>query len=300
MLVADFPSPAEAFAAPAEVAKVMAKKIFSAPTPGAVVDTPAAVAAVPAAVEKIAGAVIGAPVPVAKNAKAPAIAAPAEVAKVMEKKIFSAPMPRAVVDTPTAVAAVPTAVAKIAGAVIGAPVPVAKNTKVLVAKKAKVAKESAPVMADVATLVPVPVAKAKAPEENVPGPFHPSRVVVEIVGMEMGDQGHSCEEHPNNCGEMLADNVVVRLRKVQIVVDGCKETAIAAYWVSDSIDRCHVGFLLCNMVKHAVRYDRALAQVTRVFSNDLMCSDTAERQMFHKNKGCYLAAIIAWRSRYNK
>jgi hypothetical protein len=299
-LAADFPMPVVAIAAPAEVAKVMAKKIFSAPMPGAVVDAPTAVAAVPAAVANIAGAVIGAPALVAKNAKVPAIAAPAEVAKVMAKKIFSAPMPGAIVDVPAAVAAVPAVVAKIAGAVIGAQAPVVKNAKAPVAKKAKVEKESAPVMADVPTPVPVPVAKATAPKENVHGPFHPSGVVVKIVGTEMGDRGSSCEEHPNNCGEVLADNVVVRLRKVQIVVDGREETAIVAYWVSGGIDCCRVGFLPRHMVKHAVCYNGGLAQVTRVFSNNPMCSDTVEHCMFHKNKGCCLVAIIAWRSRYNE
>jgi hypothetical protein len=265
--------------------------------PGAVVDAPTAVAAVPAAVAKIASAVVGAPALVAKNAKAMAVAAPAEVAKVIAKKVFPAPMPGAVVDAPVAVAAVPTAVAKIAGAVVGAPVPVAKNAKALVAKNAKVAQESAPVMADVPTPVPVPVAKATAPKENVRGPFHPSGVVMEIVGTEMGDQGRSCEEHPNTCDEVLANNVVVRLQKVQIVVDGRKEMAITAYWVSDGIDCYHVGFLPRHMVKHAVRYNGALAQVTCVFSNNPMCSDTAECCMFHKNKECCLAAIIV-RSRY--
>ncbi len=124
-------------------------------------------------------------------------------------------------------------------------------------------------------------------------------MVVEIVGTEMGDRCCSCEEHPNNCGEVLAGNVVVRLRKVQIVVDGCEETAIGAYWVSDGIDCCCVGFFLCHMVKHAVRYNRALAQVTHVISNDPTCCNSAERCMFHKNKGCCLAAIIAWRNGYN-
>ncbi len=103
-LAADFPLPAVTFAAPAEV--VMAKKIFSAPTPGAVLDAAAAVAAVPLAVEKNAGAVIGKSAPVAMIAKAP------------------------------------------------------------VMKKAKVAKESAPVMADVATTAPVPVAKERAAEKT--------------------------------------------------------------------------------------------------------------------------------------
>jgi len=292
--------PAAAVAASTEVAKAMAKKFLSVPMPGAVVDAAAAIAAVPAVVAKIAGAVVGVPAPVVKNAKATAVAAPTEVAKVMAKTIFPAPTPGAVVDAPAAVAAVPAAVAKIAGAVIGVPALVAKNVKAPVAKKAKVAKESAVVMADVPRPVPVPVAKAMAPKENVCGPFHPSGVVVEIVRMEMGDQGRSYEEHPNNCGEVLADNVVVRLRKMQLVVDGRKETAVAAYWVSDGIYRCHVGFLPRHMAKHAVRYNRALAQVTHVISNDPMCSDTAECCMFHKNKGCCLAAMIAWRSGYNE
>ncbi len=124
-------------------------------------------------------------------------------------------------------------------------------------------------------------------------------MVVEIVRTVMGDRGRSCEEHPNNCGKVLSGNVVVRLCKVQIVVDGHKETAIAAYWVSDSIDCCHVGFLPCHMVKHAVHYNGVLAQDTHAFSNDPMCSNSVERRMFHKNKGCCLVAIILWRNGYN-
>jgi hypothetical protein len=130
--------------------------------------------------------------------------------------------------------------------------------------------------------------------------MHPSGVVVEIVGTEQGDQGRSCEEHPINCGEVLAEDVVVRLRKVQVLVDGKEETAIAAVWVNDGIDRCRVGFLPRHMVKHAARYDGALAQVTRVFSGDREKFDTAERRAFHKNHGCCLAAIIAWPSRDDK
>jgi hypothetical protein len=232
------------------------------------------------------------------TAPAAAIAAPVEVAKA----ILSAPMPRAVVDAPMAVAAVPTAVVKISRAVVGAPVLVAKNAKAVVAKKAKVTKESAPVMADVATPAevvpaPLPVAKAKAPKTNMPGPFYPSGVVVEIVGTEMGDRGRSCEEQPNNCGKVLAGNVVACLCKVHIVVEGQEETAIEAYWISDGINRCHVGFLPCHMVKHAMHYNGSLAQVTHVFSTDLMCSNSAECHMFHKNRGGCLAAIIAWRSK---
>ena len=49
------------------------------------------------------------------------------------------------------------------------------------------------------------------PPQDPPPPTHPSGVVVEIVGTERGDQGRSCEEHEVNCGEVLAEDVVVRL-----------------------------------------------------------------------------------------
>ena len=143
-------------------------------------------------------------------------------------------------------------------------------------------------------------AKKLPPPQDPSPPTHPSGVVVEIVGTERGDQGCSCEEHNINCGEVLAEDFVVRLRKVQILVEGKEETAIAAVLVNDGIDRCRVGFLPRHMVKHAARYDGALAQVTRVFSGDWEKFDTAERRAFHKNHGCCLAAIIAWPSRDDK
>ena len=119
--------------------------------------------------------------------------------------------------------------------------------------------------------------------------YHPSPVVLHIVGTEADDQGRSCEEH-RCCGEVMQEDIVVRLRKVQVIVDGREETAIAAIWVTDGMDRCRVGFLQRHMVKHAARYDGALAQVTRVLSkND---GDTAERRLFHKNMGCCYVTII--------
>jgi hypothetical protein len=62
----------------------------------------------------------------------------------------------------------------------------------------------------------------------------------------------------------LEPDVVVRLRKVQLMVEGREEKAIAAIWVTDGMDRCRVGFLPRHMVKHAAHYDGSLAQVTRV------------------------------------
>ncbi len=120
--------------------------------------------------------------------------------------------------------------------------------------------------------------------------YHPRGIVVEIVGTDAGDRGRTREEHPVNCGVMLEEDVVVHLRKVQVVIDGREETAIAAVWVTDGIDRCRVGFLKRHMVRHAVRYDGALAQVTRVLSGSC---DSAEHCMDHQNRGCCLATIIS-------
>ena len=137
---------------------------------------------------------------------------------------------------------------------------------------------------------PPPVLPAALAEAHVP--IHPSGIVVEIVGTEMSCQGRSCEEH-ENCGEVLKEDVVVRLRKIQLMVEGKEETAIAAIWVTDGIDRCRVGFVPRHMVRHAARYDGALAQVTRVFSSDPEICDTTERRMFFKNKGYCCASIIS-------
>jgi hypothetical protein len=195
----------------------------------------------------------------------------------------------AAVGYPTAFAALPTAVAKKDGTVDGAPglvantlkAPVAREGKALkkcslptavantlmvpVAREAKASEECSLVTADVAT--PAEVVAVPMPVAKVPGPFHPTGVVVEIVGMEVGDQGHSCEEH-SNCGEVMAEDMVVHLWKVQIQVEGREETAIAAYWVMDGVDCCHVGFLQRHMVRQAACYDGALAQVTHVFNVD--------------------------------
>ena len=65
----------------------------------------------------------------------------------------------------------------------------------------------------------------------------------------------------------MDDDVVVRLRKVQILdSQGREETAIAAYLVSDEINQCRVGFLQRHLVAHAKSFDGVLAQVTQVYS----------------------------------
>jgi hypothetical protein len=121
----------------------------------------------------------------------------------------------------------------------------------------------------------------------------PDPIVINIVGLEADDRGRSCEEH-EVCGVVMQEDVVVRLRKVQVLVDGKEETAIAAYWITDGTERCRVGFLQRHMVKYATRYDGALAQVTRVLGDDAGCYEKEERKLFHKNKGfCYATLITA-------
>ena len=111
--------------------------------------------------------------------------------------------------------------------------------------------------------------------------------MVEIVRTEMDNQGRSCKEHANNCGKVMAEDVVVRLHKGRIMVAGREEMAIAAIWVTDRIDCCRGGFLPCHMVKHVTHYDGALAlaQVARVFSMDLTCCELADRHLLFKNRG---------------
>ena len=61
-------------------------------------------------------------------------------------------------------------------------------------------------------------------------PTHPTGVVVEIVGIDRGDRGRSCEEH-DVCGSVVEEDTLLCLRKEQIMVDGVEETAISCYWV---------------------------------------------------------------------
>jgi hypothetical protein len=55
---------------------------------------------------------------------------------------------------------------------------------------------------------------------------HLTGITVEIVGIEASTNGRSCEEHAL-CGSVVCDDVVVRLRRVQIInqEQGKEETA---------------------------------------------------------------------------
>jgi 5-methylcytosine-specific restriction endonuclease McrA len=121
-------------------------------------------------------------------------------------------------------------------------------------------------------------------------PFHPTGITVEIVGTKSNSQGRSCEHHLV-CGSLLNEDSVVRIRKVQVIVDGKEEPALAAYLVSDGVDSCRVGFLPRHLLKHSTKYDGLLAQIIDVYSKE--SPSPTSRRKFHRNNGCCVAAIIS-------
>ena len=66
---------------------------------------------------------------------------------------------------------------------------------------------------------------------------------VKIFGIESPTNGRCCEEH-TICGAVLREDCVVRFRKVEVIVNEKEESAIAAFWVSDGVDWCCIGFLM--------------------------------------------------------
>ena len=95
---------------------------------------------------------------------------------------------------------------------------------------------------------------------------HPSGVIVDVVGIEEPSRGQSCEEHAT-CGDIMEVDTVVRFLAIHILNYKKKEeTAIVAYWVTDEVDRCRVGFLPRFCIKHKSDFDMKLAQITELLS----------------------------------
>ena len=109
-------------------------------------------------------------------------------------------------------------------------------------------------------------------------PYHPSGILVDIVGINASDKGRSCEEHAN-CGSVLKIDTLVRFRSVQIWCNGEEETALAVYWVTDGIDRCRVGFLPCHLLKHKTAYNGKLAQIVEFVAD---ADSPADRAKSHR------------------
>ena len=168
-----------------------------------------------------------------------------------------------------------------APAAVPAPVPLVAVNKAVA--RAPVEKKSPPVLPAMPAVVPASF--------SLDEPINPSGILVKVVGTEMSCQGCLCKEH-EICGKVLKEDEVVRLHKMQLMVEGKEETAIASIWVTDCINCCRAGFVPCHMVRQAARYNRALARVTCIFSGDPETCDTAEQRLFFKNKSFSLALII--------
>ena len=120
---------------------------------------------------------------------------------------------------------------------------------------------------------PAAVCRPIAGPTGVPGPTVPAirpTTVLEIVGTAKADRGCLCEEH-SCCGkEVLVEDVVVRLRREQILVPNRlgsgyrEETAYTVNWVTDGQDRCRVGFLPRAYVAQGGLFDGVLCQVVSI------------------------------------
>ena len=111
-------------------------------------------------------------------------------------------------------------------------------------------------------------------------PYHPSGILVDIVGINASDKGRSCEEHAS-CRSVLKIDTLVRFRLVQIWCNGQEETALAVYWVTAGIDRCRVGFLPRHLLKHHAAYNGKLAQIVEFVAESNSPADRA------KSHWCY-------------
>jgi hypothetical protein len=104
---------------------------------------------------------------------------------------------------------------------------------------------------------------------------HPRGEMVYILGLHARNNGRSCKRH-YCCGrETLKLDSVVRLRAVQVWVRGREETAIAAHWVTDGVDRCRVSFLGREFVQDAEKYEGHLVQVVDFLYNSNDPDDVA-------------------------
>ncbi len=144
----------------------------------------------------------------------------------------------------------------------------------------------------------VPAPDMAAASACAPAPSrHPSGIILDVVGTTGTNCGCSYKEHAC-CSNVLENNVLIELRRKQFhicaaIVGGGKmkeETAITVNWVSDGIDRCHVGFLPHAFVVQGSLCDGVLCQVVEVFRKDdpsKLC-----RAKWHQNKGFAHVAVI--------
>jgi hypothetical protein len=118
---------------------------------------------------------------------------------------------------------------------------------------------------------------------------HPGGELFDLYGTHESGRGRSCEHHAC-CGSILQIDTVIRLRKQQIINDeGREEAAIAAYWITDGVDRCRVGFMPRHFVPHAEMFDGKVAQVVELLEYS---ESKADRNRSYRNKGVVRIAIL--------
>ena len=130
---------------------------------------------------------------------------------------------------------------------------------------------------------------ASSSKAMIPPPIqHPSGVTVEIVGIARGDRGRSCEEY-DVCGAVLQEDCVVWIWHVQIIgATGNEESALAAYWISNGIDCCSVGFLPRHLLKQWEENDGSIAQVVDIYKG----SDSPAKKRKNVRNSGYCEAVL--------
>ena len=122
---------------------------------------------------------------------------------------------------------------------------------------------------------------------------HPSWIIVDVVGIEEPSRGRSCEVH-DTCGDIVAVDTIVLFRAVQLICDqGKEETAITYYWVTNGIDRCRVGFLPHDCMKHKSYFDEKLAQGTE-FQRNIASNSPALKYNTRRETGIPCSHSSSW------
>ena len=117
---------------------------------------------------------------------------------------------------------------------------------------------------------------------------HSHGMAIDIIGINQPGNGRSCGEHAV-CGSVLKEDIVVRIRSVQVLVDCSEETAFACFWVTHGIDWCHVRFLPGHYVNNCEDYEGQLAQVVLVHKDNYSNGTTTKNGC---NSGCCQAIFI--------
>jgi hypothetical protein len=124
-------------------------------------------------------------------------------------------------------------------------------------------------------------------------------LVIDIASIAAGDCGCQCKEHKVCFGKVVNVDIVVRLRRKEILVPDDvlgkgsmrEETAITVNWVTNKFEQCRVGFLPLSYVPNAAVYDGALCQVIEVFDKDE--SSRANRAKWKQHNGFACAMVIS-------